>query len=235
MNKHYAYDKEFNMVDKDGKKYILKVFQDNFADNPRDWDNVSTIWCWKRGYQIGDKVSGDIYENLENLCREYTDMSENKILDSDISNMLSELQKSDNLVIIPINCYDHSGISISTSSGFPYNDRWDGGMIGFAFIDKDTASKNFINFNEVDWKERAKKIIDGEVETLNQYIDGDVYRYNLFERVIKQKLCPHCNEVIKEYKTTNLIDSCGGFYGDCLEENGILDEIGSLKFEEKVE
>ena len=39
------------------------------------------------------------------------------------------------------------------------------------------------------------------------------------------EFCPHCNEVIKSYKEWIEEDSCWGFYGDCLEENGILDYI----------
>ena len=54
-----------------------------------------------------------------------------------------------------------------------------------------------------------------------------------FAKVIEQNKCPHCGEVIREYEDEEKVDSCWGFYGDCLEDNGILDQIGSdLQFVE---
>ena len=47
----------------------------------------------------------------------------------------------------------------------------------------------------------------------------------------KAKKCPHCGEVISTHTKWEEEDSCGGFYGDFLEDNGILDEIASdIKF-----
>ena len=54
----------------------------------------------------------------------------------------------------------------------------------------------------------AKKILEGEVETYNQYLTGDVYGF------------------ILEKPDGEHIDSCWGFYGDNIETNGILDNIG---------
>ena len=71
------------------------------------------------------------------------------------------------------------------------------------------------------------------MQTYDQYVRGDVYYFGLTKKVIVQDKCPHCGEVIREYEDEEEIDSCGGFYGNCLEENGILDNISNdIKFME---
>ena len=69
--------------------------------------------------------------------------------------------------------------------------------------------------------------MDNEVETYDKYLQGDVYGFTLTKKVVKQDKCPHCGEVIKEYEEDEYIDSCWGFFGDSLEDNGILGNISS--------
>jgi hypothetical protein len=71
------------------------------------------------------------------------------------------------------------------------------------------------------------------METYDQYLRGDVYGFVLTKTVKQQDKCPHCGEIIREYEVEEEDDSCWGFYGDCLEENGILDNIGKLEFVEE--
>jgi hypothetical protein len=40
--------------------------------------------------------------------------------------------------------------------------------------------------------------------------------------------------VIREYEDEEFDDSSWGFYGDCLEDNGMLDNLGDLEFVEEV-
>ena len=259
MAKHYG-SGTYNMVDKDGKEYLLTVEQDEYAHDPRDDDNVATIWCWKRGYGIGDSkpTRFSFEEAMIALYARYVNMDE----DASYSDMITKLQESDKTAFKLISCYEHSEITISTAiSSYPYNDRWDSGIIGFAFIDKETAFANLggvyvldengerikeeykhdnapstwgyktIPLAEDNWKQRALDCIDGEVEVLDQYLRGDVYSYTLEEKVHirNEKKCPHCGEVIEvdEYDDWEEVDSCCGFYGDCLEENGIIDNVGN--------
>ena len=69
--------------------------------------------------------------------------------------------------------------------------------------------------------------MDNEVETYDQYLTNNVYGYELTKTVFEQEKCPHCGEVIHEYEADENVDSCWGFFGDCLEKNGILDNISS--------
>jgi hypothetical protein len=80
------------------------------------------------------------------------------------------------------------------------------------------------------WRARAREVIDAEVETYDQYLRGDVYGYILEKEVTVEEKCPHCGEVINTYTAMEEVDSCWGFYGNCLEENGIGDECSNLEF-----
>lgn len=228
--KHYA-PGSFNMIDKDGKEYLLTVERDDYTESPRDmYDNISTIYCWCRNYVIGDdkpkeKTAWDI---LADMCEEYTDMEADDIDAASENDMIIELQQSKDIVIKYVSCYEHSGITISTAiTDYPYNDRWDSGIIGFAFVDYETFVTQCGDAK--DWKRRALDVIDSEVETLDQYLRGEVYSYTLEKKVHihNEKKCPHCGEVIEvdEYDDWEEVNGCSGFYGDELESNGILDEL----------
>lgn len=108
-------------------------------------------------------------------------------------------------VILPIYMYDHSGITISTK---PFNDLLDSGQIGFLYVTKSTVKE------EYKVSRMSKKVIDkvtkcllAEVETYDQYLTGNVWGYQLYNADGEQG------------------DSCWGFFGDDLKENGILESV----------
>ena len=234
--KHYAYESPFTMKDKEGNKYTLEVMQDECLDDPRNWSNLCTMICWHSRYKLGDNHS---FESPDEFMQHlYLDVIGKHWCDDHESNdwqdIYKELQKTDLVLIKQINLYDHSGITISTSSGYPYNDHWDSCCVGFIYVTKKTIFKECGGITEENWKDRADKYLEGEVKTYDQYLRGDVYGYTLTKKTIYQEKCPHCGEVIREYEDEEELDSCWGFYGDCLEENGILDDIGTdLQFVEE--
>jgi hypothetical protein len=228
MNKHYAYNSPFKMNDGEGNEYELTVEYDELAEDPREWDNACTMVCWHSRYKLGDKHQFDDSDELcrcllHNVCG--MDWDEIDEIDS-TRDKYKLLCESDKLLIKPINMYEHSGITVSTSDGYPYNDRWDSCCIGFIYITKAQVLKECKGIMEKSWQEAADRLIESEMKVYDQYVRGDVYWFCLEKKVINQDKCPHCGEVIKEYVDTVHIDSCGGFYGDCIEENGILEYIG---------
>ncbi len=227
--KHYAYESPFKMKDKEGVEYTLEVETDYNPESPREWSNLCTMICWHSRYSLGDKHSfSDPLDFMMNLYREV--MGESwfyKHKSDDWSDILRALQESNLVLIKVINLYDHSGLTVSTSDGYPYNDRWDAGCVGFIYVTKKTIFKECGNITEENWKERADKYLEGEMEAYDQYLRGDVYGFTLTKKVVEQETCPHCGEVIREYEDEEDVDSCWGFYGDCLEENGILDNLGN--------
>lgn len=94
--KHYA-PGSFNMIDKDGKEYLLTVEQDDYTESPRDmYDNISTIYCWHKHYAIGDdKPKGKTaWDVLADMCKEYTDMEADDIDAASENDMIRELQQA---------------------------------------------------------------------------------------------------------------------------------------------
>lgn len=250
--KHYAYNSPFDMVDKDGNKYRLTVEHDDIAEDPREWSNLSTMVCWHRRYNLGDKHHfDDMHEMLEDLAYQAGIEYNEDINSPDLMTKLAPYY-----LIKPLYLYDHSGITMSTSNGYPYNDRWDAGIVGFSYISKNDVTKEcseyVLNENgerikvehkhangpstysyktkpitEENWRKRAAEVIDNEVEVYDMYLRGDVYGYKLEKEVVVEGKCPHCDNVINTYTEWEEIDSCYGYYGDCLEENGIVDDVGN--------
>lgn len=115
------------------------------------------------------------------------------------------IKKEDVAVILPLYMYEHSGIAISTT---PFSCPWDSGQIGYVFVSKEKARYEYGCKNVTKkLKERLEQYLIQEVETYNQYVSGDVYGFQL------------------ENKNTGEEDSCWGFYGSDINENGILDSI----------
>lgn len=237
--KHYIYDSPFKMEDLEGNEYTLTVEQDDDPQDPRDWDNLCTMVCWHRHYNLGDKHNFNCeWDFLQDLCEELLGMEYEDCEDMLEEDLLNKLVDSDKLLIKPINLYDHSGITVSTSNGYPYNDRWDSGCVGFIYVTKERMFKKCMDITEENWRERADRYIESEMNTYDQYVQGEVYGYTLTKTVhVRDEIkCPHCNEVIRvdEYEDEEQIDSCWGFYGDCLEENGILEYVpNDIKFVEE--
>lgn len=231
--KHYAYESPFKMIGVDGVKYILEVEQD-IPMNPRDWDNLCTMICWHKRYKLGDKHSYDgVDEFFERLCYEVLHKDDDEIYGLHWQDMYKMLDESNLIIIKAINMYDHGNITVSTSNGYPYNDRWDAGIVGFVYVTKKKIFDECGGITEENWKERADGYLEDEMKTYDQYLRGDVYGFKLTKIVTKQDKCPHCGEVIREYEEEIEEDSCWGFYGDCLEDNGILDNLGNMEFIEE--
>lgn len=132
----------------------LKIFIDYDPENPRNYDNVSTFYCFHRSYNLGDQH--DIDHNDYNSFKEMVE--ENFNLDD---------------IVLPLFLYDHSGITISTRS---FSCVWDSGQIGFAVITKEQIIKEFGEYNGRT-KQSARLAIEREVEIYDRYLRGDVYRY----------------------------------------------------------
>lgn len=75
-----------------------------------------------------------------------------------------------------------------------------------------------------------------EIEQLNCCLNGEVYMYklSLYKTVWDELTCPHCGEVIK-YNVREEpmdVDSCCGFYGAYLAENGMMEYLPDVEVTE---
>jgi len=133
----------------------LEVTQDEYPNNPRHDDNLSTMICFHGRYSLGDKHT---YKH-----QDYSGWAE----------MEKAIIKNEKpAIILPLYLYDHSGITISTT---PFSCKWDSGQIGFVFISKDKV-KNDYGVKRVTKKEieKVKKVLLAELETYDLYMRGEV-------------------------------------------------------------
>lgn len=162
------------------KNHTIEILPDNNSENPiQSWDMLGEYLCWHKRYDLGNS---DRFENPEQVVA---------------------YARQTNSLLFNLYMYDHSGISLSlTNSHYPFNDNWDAGQLGFILVDREKALKEFgKNRLTKQLKQKIRQIIEGEVETYNQYLTGDVYGY-----------------VVS--RDNEQVDSCWGYYGqeDCLDE-----------------
>lgn len=203
-------------------KKIVKIYQDSdLHESPREWDNLGTIAYKHSRYNIGEEQINDPIQWLINVMDIEENLYSNKHWHSlnNETDMLQYLEKrfSKDFVWLPVYLFDHSGITISTS---PFGCRWDSGQIGYIYVSKEDVRKEYANLNK-EWKQKyhkgkgimqiAKSVLQGEIETFDQFIRGDVYGFKLFEEDTNGE----------EIET----DSCWGFYGDDFENNGMKDHL----------
>lgn len=171
--------------------YIIRTYPDNSPESPREWCNLGTMVCFHKRYYLGDKH--DYNSNDYNSWDE----------------MEKDIIKRENVgVILPLYLYDHSGITMNTTG---FSCRWDSGQVGFIFISKQKMLSEYggkIVTQKL--KERVKGYLEGEVETYDQYLTGDIYGYKVFKVETCDTGCEHEEE----------LDSCWGYYGeeDCISE-----------------
>ena len=96
-------------------------------------------------------------------------------------------------------------------------------MVGFIFIEERNW-KNMMGEDMDRSDERLEKIIEGEIETYDSYLRGDVYQYEVYE--VETCSLGH------EHKT--LVESCGSYFDeeDCRSEgesviNYLLEKVPS--------
>jgi hypothetical protein len=199
-----------SIYEEDYLGYKIKIFPDTNSEDPRKWDNVGTMVCWHSRYNLGDEQPKET--PVEYLCG-LLGLDSGDYMDSRSTLQTLVVKMTRDYIILPLYIYEHSGITISTSTGYPYNDRWDAGQVGFIYVTKERAvaewgKKLFTKTVE----EKTVKYLRGEVETYDNYLTGNVYGY---------QVCDEDDEVL---------DSCWGYYPDHGEHpdyNGCLESARS--------
>ncbi len=202
------------------KGYTIKINIDEFAESPREWNNMGTMICKHNRYLLGDvKPSEDYvrlgksvredmamyfyrlyYENMPSTIEKYVGYANDYIEEKGIDLIFNWIDK--NIISLPLYLYDHSIITINTKG---FSCPWDSGQVGFIYVDINKIKKEF-NWKILtkERKNKIKSMLKEEVKIYDDYIRGDVYRYNIPK-----------------------IDSCGNFYGNNFEENGLLENARS--------
>jgi hypothetical protein len=143
--------------------FDIEIIQDNCPENPREWDNLGTMVCWHRRYNLGDKHN--FYEPQDFI-------EHFKVV---------EWFKEEGGVVLNLYLYDHSGITISTGT-FSHIDShgWDWGQVGFIYVTKEKIRKEY-GWKRITKKRRQKLVqyLESEVREYDDYLTGNVYGFNV--------------------------------------------------------
>lgn len=168
------------------------MYEDESPESPRDWDCLGRIATVRlRRHRLHDTDEAYLPEDLGSWDKVETYLRVER----------------DAAVILPVFLYEHSGTAISTGSfiGRAQHAAWDSGQVGFIYA---TRARILAEYKAKKMTKEvlalAKKCLETEIETFNQYIQGDVYFY----QVIKETKCDKCGHIEPE-----CVDSCGGLFG----------------------
>lgn len=140
-------------------------FDNEVGFSPREWSNLGTIYSNHRNY------SPDNHSFRE-------------LMEEDGSINFKKLEKDN--ILLTIRGYEHSGLTIAVgdrANDYPFHDRWDSGLFGIIMASKKDVCKAFkskIVTKAV--REKALNCLEGEIKTLDQYINGEVYCYTVEDK-----------------------------------------------------
>ena len=162
------------------EKPILTISYDIYPSSPREWSNLGYFIVISKRYN-----SPDENDFLFNIIKNTGDIADNQkhhieLIKEEIESNINEKV----LAIYPISTYEHSGINYSLGNrhGFDYSNN------GFYIVTDKTNAE--LGVEEEDFE----AVIKAELDCYNQYCNGEVYEFVLYD------------------EEGNIKDSCGGFY-----------------------
>jgi hypothetical protein len=186
------------------QNFIIEIVADYDPTNPRDWDNLGTIVCWHRKYNLGDGLPNRLKKRFKNWkTTEITSFERWRKIN----------QK--HLLILPVYIYDHGGITISTT---PFHCPSDSGQVGWVYVTHDRLKLEY-NTQEVtpEILEKARQVLIAEVKVYDDYLTGNVWGYLIWDK----------NN--RDY----VLDAYSGFFGDSGLEECIKQARESAESQEK--
>lgn len=144
----------------------VTIHYDENPESPREWDNLGTMICSHRNYNLGDEqFDSDDFEGWEDLEKHLR-------------------EDRDACLVLPLYLYDHSGIKMYTKgeTTIMHHQAWDSGQVGFIFMTRETYDENYGDEAMADQEEaniKAIKALESEVKTYSQYIEGNVYGFTV--------------------------------------------------------
>lgn len=191
------------------KQYTIKIYQDDgFEYDRKDQDNFGTIAAWHRRYSLGDINPKDDPEcYLAELLSGHSNKELDDLYSLDLSCLLEEFSKF--FIWLPVYLFDHSGLSMRTTPFGGLYGYWDSGQLGFIYVEKEKAKKEF-GYTKLT-KKRVKhieSILNGEIKEYDDYLTGNVYGFVLLDE----------NE--------NEIESIWGYIGDY--DDYMIPEVKSI-------
>jgi hypothetical protein len=137
------------------KGLTIEIHNDSDNESPREWDNLGTMVCFHRRYNLGDKHSMTVEEAKAFVNRK-------------------------DVISLPLYLYDHSGITMNTTG---FSCPWDSGQVGFIYVTKEKIRKEYGVKRNVTKKLIARIIgyLKNEVETYDNFLTGNVYGFKIMD------------------------------------------------------
>ena len=127
-------------------------------------------------------------------------------IDNDRFDEISRQVRDGKLIGIPVFAYVHGGSTIRAAWENPFGCPWDSGRSGWVYTSREKAlAEHGATRLTKALREKVYSVLRAEVETFNQYLNGDIYGY-MVERLVDGEW--------------EIVDSCWGFYGldECVSE-----------------
>jgi len=157
----------------------LKIEHEDSPESPREWGNLGYFITQYSRYN-----SPDTEPHIQSVIKDAGEIAESQEQHIEMIKKILNEEGEKVIAIYPIVKYEHSGVSYSlgTMHGFDYSNN------GFYIITEKTQKE--VGTEKKDFE----KVIKDELEVYNQWCNGEVYRFTLFD------------------KNGEFVDSCGGFY-----------------------
>lgn len=209
------------------RRLKLEVVYDEFPASPIDknefYGTLGTFICWHRNYSLGHDHNFDSpVEFWIDLVSQFNPYRAERIEEGyeegyiNYEETIETCEKwveKEGIVVLPLYLYDHSGITMNTTG---FSCPWDSGRVGYVYASKEDLKRLGLEDRDEEWIE--KNLVE-EVKLYDTYLRGNVYGYRIIE-------VDEDDEEIEE------IDSCFGFYGDDMKENGMIEQF-DISDEEK--
>jgi hypothetical protein len=132
--------------------YSYKILEQANEWNPREWSNITTLYCKHRNYRLGDhQIKGD-FDSYQELKQSIVGDDQDVILTK------------------PLFFYDHGSIGLETSRSC----KWDSGSVGILVVKKKDVIENLGNDYTI---EQINEVIKQELKSYNSYLNGDIESY----------------------------------------------------------
>ena len=177
----------------ENEKYKLEIFDDLNPCSPREFDNLGTMVCFHRKYNLGD---------------------ETELKSSDFSSweeLESYLYKEENaLIAIPVFMYDHSGLWINTTG---FSCPWDSGQVGYIYISKEKVRREYsCKRISKKLKEMIREMLCSEVDLYNDYLCGNVYGFTLTDKKNAEEINSSCGFYGTDYIENGIFDYVSSYF-----------------------
>lgn len=184
-------------------KYLLNIEQDDYAENPIEFEDWFESFVWNDSYGLGTEKNP--YDTMSDFVDAYCgEGTGNKAYSNhhSLTGLLDELTAmfdEKGYYIYAINKYEHSEVrfSIGVASG------WDNSFIGFILVNKDIAKKTLAKASYKDVERELDRVLD----QFSDYANGYVFSYTLMDM------------------EQNELDTCSGFIGFDYDKNGLMDYV----------